>query len=121
MNCKPCPYWNKGKGTPSECLFCSQFKDKNIFKDKEMPRQGASSRAIRLDKEHLENLDNPDNPLLKDIFEKLPLVSPEYAVPLLMNTLLKMKPHEIADYHNKSRWNIRCRIKKALEEIRELL
>lgn len=121
MNCKSCPYWNKGKGTPSKCLFCRESENKNIFENKEMPRQGASSRAIRLDKEHLENLDNPDNPLLKDIFEKLPLLTPKYAIPLLMNTLLKMNKTECANYFGVERKTIKDWIDRGLKEIRELL
>lgn len=86
-----------------------------------MPRQGASKEAIRLDKEHLENLDNPDNPLLKDIFEKLPLLTPKYSVPLLMNTLLKMPKTEIAKHLRVDRQTIMIWIEKGLGEIRQLL
>lgn len=84
---------------------------------------GALSRrhCIRLDKEHLENLTSPDDPLLKDIYAILPLMDERCATMLLQSTLLKMKNVEIAVYHSISPTHVARLLKRALEEVRGLL
>jgi hypothetical protein len=120
VNCKPCPYWKKGKGS-KECLYCDKIKDSAIFANKNMPRQGATRYAIRLNKEHLENLKNPESPDLMFVYKRLRLITPKYATVLLQTTILDMSLVECGSLNGVNDDTIARWVKIALEELRVLL
>ena len=86
-------------------------------------RQGllGSESVVRMDKELIENLVNPDDPTLKDIYEALPLIDVHSATVLLQNNILNMSQSEIATFHDVSRRRVRQLLNQALEEVRGLL
>jgi DNA-directed RNA polymerase specialized sigma24 family protein len=119
-NCLACPSYHKGKGS-SECIKCDKVGNKAIFEDKEFPRRGALLHALRLDKEYLENLQNPESPQLKDIFRHLSKINTRNATILLQTTVLGLTQAESGAYHGISDGHVRRLLKDALRELRELL
>ena len=119
IHCPTCPHFDDGFGS-APCLSCDKAKDEAIFKDSELPRQGLLAHAMRLDKEHIENLNGSVSLSARSIYKILPLINERYATMLLQHHLLNMSYADIAKYHSISRTRVHQLIQKALSEIRGL-
>ena len=112
MNCATCDHYNLGRGQPL-CLKCKQYKDIQLKSGKR-----ESIRTEHLPQEILDNISDPKTVTLLGVIRHLPT---QYAVPLLMRTLLNMSLQQIADYHQVAKQTTDKKIRQGIKIIEKVL